>query len=243
MNIKKIVMVCVVAFAFCTASSVNHSFSADKKVSAIVIYVKGKVEVKKAKEKEFNPLAVNDLLYAGDTIKTYSKSQASLVMKGGAEVRLNQNSTFEISEKGKIKEIFDLTVGQLWTRMLHKRAKISVRTPAAVCAIRGTEADIEQRDLMTVKVYEGSVDVHNSAGKQKLSAGQMTTVTGANAAPESPKKMGASDIGTWQNEIDVKDIGQFVDKLGHATGDKTLKMKIQKKNGTTKDIEIKMKKK
>ena len=134
-----------------------------------------------------------------------------------------------------MRQIIELGFGQLWTRMLHKMAKINVKTPTAVCAIRGTEADIEERDMLTVKVYEGHVDVENASGKQSLKAGQMSTVAGAGAAPASPSEMGAGDKG--------EDIGKYLDSLNsEVSKERKLKLKIQK-NGKTKEIEIKLKKK
>jgi ferric-dicitrate binding protein FerR (iron transport regulator) len=128
--------------------------------------------------------------------------------------------------------------------MLHKMAKINVRTPSAVCAVRGTEADIEQRSLLTVKVYEGHVDVQNSLGKQSLRAGQMTTVTGANAAPEAAKKMSGKDAGKWQEEIKVSDYKKFISLLEEsAAGGKDLKTSVKMPDGSVKQIEGSLKKK
>ncbi|MCK5357662.1 MAG: FecR domain-containing protein, partial [Elusimicrobiales bacterium] len=107
-------------------------------VGAIVVHVKGKVKVKRDGTRRFKKLKVNDLLFTGDQVRTWKRATASIILKGGAEVRLNQKSKFEISKKGKLRQIIELGFGQLWTRMLHKMAKINVKTPTAVCAIRGT---------------------------------------------------------------------------------------------------------
>ncbi|MEK7722394.1 MAG: FecR family protein, partial [Elusimicrobiota bacterium] len=187
------------AVLLAAAAAAPTAFCAPK-VVAVSVYIAGEVQVKRTGESGYAELKVNDLLYSGDNIKTGASSRAGLVTKGGAEVRLNENSNFEISPQGRLRELINLSVGHLWTRMLHKMAKLNVRTPSAVCAVRGTEADIEQRSLLTVKVYEGHVDVQNSMGKQSLQAGQMTTVAGANAAPEAAKKMSGQDVGKWHEE-------------------------------------------
>ena len=210
----------------------------------MAVYIAGDVQVKRSGETAYGELKVNDMLYAGDSIKTGAASRAGLVTKGGAEVRLNENSTFELSPQGKVRELINLSVGQLWTRMLHKMAKINVRTPSAVCAVRGTEADIEQRSLLTVKVYEGHVDVQNSLGKQSLKAGQMPPVAGANAAPEAARKLSATDAGKWQEEVKVSDYDKFI-KLLKESGDsgKTLKTSVKMPDGSVKQIEGGLKKK
>ena len=213
-------------------------------VNAIVVYVKGDAQVKRAGVDTYSALALNDLLYAGDEVQTGQSSMVSLATKGGAEVRINENSFFNIESRNKVRELLHLVGGQLWTRMLHKMASLDVKTPSAVCAIRGTEADIEQRSLLTVKVYEGHVDVENSSGKQSLTAGQMSTVAGAGSAPAAAKQMSASEVGNWQDGAANKDIQKFLDKLLAASGggQKKLKLRIDK-DGKTKDVEIQLKKK
>ncbi|HNW44635.1 MAG TPA: FecR family protein [Elusimicrobiales bacterium] len=212
------------------------------KMAAVAVFVSGDAQVKLAGAEGYTALKVNDSLSAGDSIKTGAGAKVSLVTKGGAEVRINENSTFDLPAKSAVREMYDLRVGQVWSRMLSKMAKLSVRTPAAVCAIRGTEADIEQKDILTVKVYEGHVDLNNAAGKQALKAGQLSTVTGA-GAPAAPREMNSGEMGKWQEEIDVKDIGEYLKKLGMSKdGDKKLKLKVEK-DGTAKDVDIKLKQK
>ncbi len=225
------------------AASAPAAFCAPK-MAAVAVFIAGDVQVKHKDDKDYVALNVNDMLYAGDAIKTAAASRAGLVTKGGAEVRLNENSTFELSASGGLRELISLTFGNLWTRMLHKMAKINVRTPSAVCAVRGTEADIEQRSLLTVKVYEGHVDVQNSLGKQSLHAGQMTTVSGANAAPEPAKKMTAQDAGKWQDDMKQNDYEKFINLLkDSAASGKNLKTSIKMPDGSVKQIEGGLKKK
>jgi hypothetical protein len=211
-------------------------------VCAVVVYTKGSVEVLRSGEKEYKKIKVNETLFPGDKIKTGKGGRASVVIKSGAEIRINSDSEFEVSPEGNLKEVVKLNFGQIWTKMLHKMGTVNVKTLAAVCAIRGTEADIEQRNLLTVKVYEGQVDVENALGKQSLFAGQMTTVSGPNAAPQSPRQMDKKDIGTWQEKINVKDIEKIFENLKNAKDEKVLKIKINK-GGKEKEVEVKMKKK
>lgn len=213
------------------------------KMSAVVVYVSGDVKFKRAETPDYVELKMNEALQPGDSIMTAAGAKVSLVTKTGAEIRINENSTFSIPGKSKVREMFDLSVGQVWGRMLHRMAKLNVRTPSAVCAVRGTEADIEQKDTLTVKVYEGHVDLSNAQGKQSLRAGQISTVGGASAAPTAPRQMSGSEMGKWQEEIDVKDIGKYLEKVGlDDSGNKKLKMKLEK-DGQAKDVEIKLKKK
>ncbi|OGS51884.1 MAG: hypothetical protein A3J79_14055 [Elusimicrobia bacterium RIFOXYB2_FULL_62_6] len=238
------IAVCAVALTLLASIAGQKPAFAAPKVNAIVILVKGSVEVKRAGAKDFTPIKLNDMLNGGDLVKTGPDGQASLATKGGAEVRLNANSSFEIAGSGRVEQL-RLSLGQLWTRMLHKKAKIDVRTPSAVCAVRGTEADIEQRDLLTVKVYDGHVNVKNAGGTQALKAGQMSTVSGNNSAPAAPKQMGAGDKGNWQDGLskDLKDIQGSMDILTNAAGEKRLLLPIKGADGKVKNVEIPLKKK
>ena len=94
--------------------------------------------------------------------------------------------------------------------------------------------------MLTVKVYEGHVNVKNNKGKQSLRAGQMSTV--GSGAPSAARQMTASERGDWQEGMSVDDMQGFLDKLKAAGEEKTLKLKAEK-DGKTKDIEIKLKKK
>jgi hypothetical protein len=213
-------------------------------MAGVIIYVEGDVQFKRGGAGSYSGLRLNEALQPGDIIKTGPGAKTSLATKGGAEIRINQNSIFQIPAESKAKNIFNLSMGQVWSRMLHKKARLSVRTPAAVCAIRGTEADIEQKEIMTVKVYEGHVELQNGLGKQALRAGQISTVAGANAAPAAPRQMNAAEQGKWQDTIQVRDLGKYLERLGleNKVDQKDLQLKVGKE-GRAKDIKIKLKKK
>lgn len=240
-RLTKLTLVLGSVFAFNAILPAGSAFCAPK-MAAVVVFVSGDVKVKSDKAPDYSELKVNASLQPGDSIKTGPGAKASLVTKDGAEIRINQNSTFDIPGKSRIRAMFNLAVGQVWSRMLHKKARLNVRTPSAVCAVRGTEADIEQKELMTVKVYEGHVDLSNGMGKQSLRAGQISTVAGG-AAPAAPRQMSASEMGKWQEDIDVKDIGKYLEQVGlDPKGMRNLKVKIDK-DGKSKEVEIKLKKK
>ena len=210
------------------------------RMAAVVVFAEGDVQLVRAGSEKAEALAVNTGLEPGDAVKTGPGAKASLVTKGGAEIRINENSTFEVPGKNSLRETYELKIGQVWSRMLHKMGRLSVRTPSAVCAIRGTEADIEQKDIMTVKVYEGHVELKNALGRQALKAGQMSTASAA-AAPAAPKQMTQADMGKWQEGINVKDIGRYLQVVDEG-GQKKLKLVIDK-GGQTRQVDINLKKK
>ncbi len=213
------------------------------KPGAIVVLVTGDVRIKPDGEGEFREMRVNDLLYVGDTIRTGPQSLASIILKSGAEVRMNEDTVFRVYPKGGAREMSTLTEGQIWTRMLHKMARLDVSTLAAICAVRGTEADIKQRGALTVKVYEGHVDVSNRLGKQTLSAGEMTSVSGPRAAPVPSVRMVAGQVGNWQKAAEVKGIEVFLARIMPDAGDEKKLLLMVGKDGKSKNVEIKLKRK
>ena len=242
-RLNKVILAAAAAFAVTALLPAGYAFSAEK-MSAVVVFVSGDVKFKRAAVPALAELKLNEALQPGDTIVTGAGAKASLVTKTGAEIRINENSTFSIPGKSKVREMFDLSVGQVWGRMLHKMAKLNVRTPTAVCAVRGTEADIEQRSLLTVKVYEGHVDMENAAGMVSLKAGEMTSVSGAAAAPVKAAKMKPAEFGKWQDGVTSKDIMSFLEQLQASPGgDKKLRFNVGELGKSDKDVRIKLKKK
>ena len=174
-------------------------------------------------------LQLNQFVNEGDEIVTKAGEFVSIAFVGGAEVRISENSTFKVESGGGTRptQLFS-SIGKAWTRLLHGKgfSGINIRTPSAVAAVRGTEADVESGERMTVKVYEGHVDVYNDHGKQALVAGQMTRVASAQAAPEPPKAMENDDKESWQDGMKVKNVEKQIRRLqGEADRRRTLELK------------------
>jgi hypothetical protein len=231
-----------IAFAVCALLA--GPALAEDPVAGVVIDVKGKPQVSRKGSDKWKRLKLNRYVYEEDTIKTKKGERVAIAFIGGAEVRVNESSEFVVNSGGgnKRTSIFS-KVGQAWTRMLHGRAGLDVRTPVGVAAVRGTEADVDIHDRMTVKVYEGHVNVNNQYGSQALTAGMMTNVA-AGGAPAAPRAMSAGDYGSWHNSLKPKNIEGRLKKLHKKAGQKRdIKLKFKTKDGKTKELNIKLEKK
>jgi len=219
--------------------------AAEDPVAGVVVAVTGKPDVIRQGATKGQRLKKNKFVYEGDKVVTGPKERVAIAMVGGAEVRINENSEFVLESGGGRRAASLFTkAGQAWTRLLHGRAGLSVRTPMAVAAVRGTEADIEMERRMTVKVYEGLVDVMNSKGKQSLTAGQMSQVGGAGQAPSAAKSMGKDDFGDWHESIKgrEKDYERNQERLKkEAEKYKEFELEINK-GGDRKKIKLKLEK-
>ncbi len=230
--------VLLLAFVFCLTSAPARA--AGEVVAGVIISLVGAPTVKSAKGKTTKALKRNQFVNDGDQIATKAGEYVSVAFIGGAEVRISESSTFDVESGGgkKPTQLFT-TIGKAWTRMLHGHSGISIRTPTAVAAVRGTEADIESNERMTVKVYEGFVDVFNDQGKQALVAGQMTQVA-SGGAPEAPKTMTDSDKGTWQNALKSDGAEKAIERL-EKEADRRRSLEVKTKDGKTIKLNLEKK--
>lgn len=217
--------------------------AAAAKAAGMAVFTEGSVKLRRP-ALAGAPLAAGDRLYLGDVVETGPASRAALVLLYGSEVRLNENTALEFVSGAASRDAVKVGRGQVWTRLLHHRGGLSIATPAAVCVVRGTEADVRQDEVLTVKVYEGRVDVKNKAGEVSLRAGQMTSVTGPLAKPAPPLRLRSGSAGEWQEGATSPDIESFLERLeaGEAPGG-TLRFNVNGGGGATRDVKIRLKKK
>ncbi|PIU20645.1 MAG: hypothetical protein COT18_01180 [Elusimicrobia bacterium CG08_land_8_20_14_0_20_59_10] len=132
----------------------------------------GSVDVLAAGETDSWREAEADMpLEAGDKVRTAQDSSAELTLDGGGLLRLGENSSTELSSLKTGSSSFFLRAGSLVAKikgLLKAGQRFGVRTPAAVCAIRGTEFGVEHDEEggeTTAGVFdEGSLSVSSLDG-------------------------------------------------------------------------------
>ena len=110
------------------------------------------------------PLDPNDL------VKTASDGVAEIYLDDKGAISVGRNTELEISSLEQEDAVISLTFGSIAAKIKHflnSKHKFQVRTPAAVCAIRGTEFAVEHSQLgkeSAFAVYdEGRVGVSQAA--------------------------------------------------------------------------------
>lgn len=231
------------------AAGAGPGAAEDRPVAGVVVDLKGSPKLarkgKDGKPGKEEKLKLNNFVYEGDVIKTGAGDMAALAFVGGAEVRINENSEFVMESGGGAAGASSVytKVGQAWTRLLHGKAGMKVRSPIAVAAVRGTEADVDVAERMEVKVYEGLVDLSNDSGRQTLGAGMMAFVAGAGVAPSRPRQMGQGDYGTWHNGLTPQKLDKNLRRLkDQAEKTRTLRLRY-KKDGKPEDLNLRLEKK
>jgi len=140
--------------------------------AAYIDSVRGNVDLKKAGAADWSRLADGEKtrLAAGDELRTARASTADIYMDDGSRVKLAPLSAFKMTAENKDSVSLGLYFGRVrsWVKKFSK--KFEVRTPSAVCAVRGTDfmvsADADGNSR--VEVYEGSVLAGDSRGNSAL---------------------------------------------------------------------------
>jgi hypothetical protein len=140
---------------------------------AKIVSVQGTVERRPAGETEWQAVAANQPVCAGDAIRVLAKSRAEVLHRNQTALRLNANSTITVEET---KENAPSAVGLLQgaAHFLSRRpANLEVRTPFTVAGVRGTEFFVHVGDDGTrLSVFEGTVLAVNEHGSLTVTSGQ-----------------------------------------------------------------------
>jgi hypothetical protein len=107
----------------------------------------------------------------GAEIRTGKDSKAAVLLPDGTRFQLGNDTQFAVEDTTKKKAGFKLAFGKLKASVAgYFASRFEVRTPAAVCAVRGTEFDLEVgKDGNTeMNVAEGLVEVNDSKGKMAV---------------------------------------------------------------------------
>ncbi len=117
-------------------------------------------------------------LKAGDVLRTKAAGTLAIVFADGTQVRLGRNSVMVVRRVNKNgPSTLSLQRGRAWGRSPRKRSNLSIETPSATAAIRGTEWAISaDADSSQLQVFSGIVELSNEAGSLTVEAGQAASV-------------------------------------------------------------------
>jgi len=122
-------------------------------------------------------------LETGAEVRTDGQSKAGVFFSDGSVFLLDKGSVFGVEDTSKKKAGFSLKLGRLKARVSgYFASKFAVRTPTAVCAVRGTEFDIEvgKEGNTEMNVSEGLVEVSDSKGDLAVVSSEEKIKVGAN---------------------------------------------------------------
>lgn len=121
----------------------------------------GAVEVRPTREGQWAAAAENMELAEGGALRTGADGAAVLLMPNKTKIWLKDASTLEVEQRRTFSSRLALVLGRIKVRVPHlmRKEKFEVRTPAAVCAVRGTEFTMGATEdgKMDLKVLFGEV--------------------------------------------------------------------------------------
>lgn len=141
-------------------------------------------------------------LRAGEIIRTGPGAGARLFLAGElGQVQLAPDTEFILDEDGLSGEgLARLTAGRLraLVKKLMAKERFEVRTPAMVCAVRGTDFDVDTTGGgMRVRVFSGQVDVMPTGSDEAIEVTSGQQWTSGSDAPE-PFDVNAFPV-PWEN--------------------------------------------
>lgn len=155
-----------------------------------IFAVKGDVTYQKAGASDWLPVKAPQLINEGDKVRTAAKARAEIYIRHGVKVRIEAGSTFVLNSAAKDNGSMEVLVGkmQAWIRKLSGR-KLSVRTPTAVCAIRGTvvEVEVAESGETAWNLFSGNIVVSDAASNNPVAvAPNQRVVVTRNAGVTAP---------------------------------------------------------
>lgn len=151
----------------------------------------GAVEVRPTREGQWTSASENMEIAEGGGIRTGAEGGAVLLMPNKSRIWLKEGTALEIEQRQTLASRLALVFGRIKVRVPHlmRKEKFEVRTPAAVCAVRGTEFTMgaTENGKTDVQVLFGEVKfkftVPQAKGKSEFNIPQGQSL----ASPEEGK--------------------------------------------------------
>lgn len=112
--------------------------------------ISGSVMVKASGSEEWSKITGEIPLDPDDSVKTSADGVAELYLDDKGAVAVGRNTELEISNIEQSDSVFTLVHGSIVAKIkkfMNEKFKFQVRTPSAVCSVRGTEFAVEYSQL------------------------------------------------------------------------------------------------
>jgi hypothetical protein len=131
-----------------------------------VTYIYGDVEISKGDKGPWEKCTYGRVISSADRIRTGPSGKLIIKFDDGSQIRVFRKTEFLVKEIKPDTRNFVLDIGKvrLLVKKLKPQEKFSIRTPTAVCAVRGTDfsVEVDENKATTVKMFEGALSVvHN----------------------------------------------------------------------------------
>ena len=112
-------------------------------------------------------------LLAGDTLRTNASGSLAILFSDSTQLRMGRNTTLLVRKIGGETSEVEVPGGVIWGRAQRGGSGVTVDTPAAAAAIRGTDWSLRVSGTeTTLTVLEGAVELRNAQGSVTVNQGE-----------------------------------------------------------------------
>ncbi|MBB3393135.1 tetratricopeptide (TPR) repeat protein [Rhizobium sp. BK275] len=148
-------------------------------VAGSVIARKAGEEVRFVDVTNWRVVDLNQDLLDGDVLRTNATGQLAILFSDHTQIRLGRNSALQVKKMSQTGDtILNLQSGTIWARAQRGGQGLTVETPAAAAAIRGTDWTMTVEGAKTsMIVLEGRVALSNPQGSVEVNEGEGAVAT------------------------------------------------------------------
>ncbi|CAN5257692.1 FecR domain-containing protein [soil metagenome] len=145
--------------------------------AAEIISLQGKGEYRESALPTWRDATVRQKISEGNFVRTGDVSRMAILLADQTQIRLAANSMMQIKQVGDGKSratTLEQAAGRSWTQSKNIPDKITVQTPSAMAAIRGTDWElvVAEDGTSTLTVLSGQVAFSNDKGSISINAGE-----------------------------------------------------------------------
>ena len=145
--VLRIVLVWVAATLAAASAAAQPASPPSPIPQGTLVSVQGRVEhAAAARTDAWAPATLKQSLFTDDRVRTLAASRAAILFIDETQVRLNAGATLTVQavKKGAgAPTSLDLLGGEGWFRTKNPASGLTIKTPAATAAIRGTEINLQ----------------------------------------------------------------------------------------------------
>ncbi len=168
----------MVVAATSTAGSAQVPLPRSTPRAGAIVSAKGGEELQLQREPRWHPAVVRQDVVGGDTLRTGEIGTLGITFQDQTTIRVGRQSTLVVNQVAAATGTTELTVpnGNVWARASRGGTGVTVKTPAASAAIRGTDWSLSvQGDRTSLVVLEGVIEFSNPQGSVTVRQGEGAT--------------------------------------------------------------------
>lgn len=145
--------------------------------AAEIVSLQGRGEFREASETRWRDVSVRQQLAQGNFVRTADSSRMAVLLVDQTQIRLAANSMIQIKQVGDNRDrstVIRQSAGRSWTQSKNIPDKLTVETPSALAAIRGTDWEmvVDEDGTSTLTVLSGEVLLSNEQGRVSVGKGE-----------------------------------------------------------------------